>query len=224
MKRFFKWLRRGALAVVVLGAGLVAHELWFKPFSIGVFFERVFIEYALDDPQLLSSMRILPGWMNWYGDELTDASLAREDAMREKLHDDLATLRSYDRDALDAGEQVSYDMLEYFLASQVDGDAFRKAMERHGLGETARDEGREEMGQVGGAGNGLVVLGRGRLAVESRDRKDPAVALHGQQHGEALRLGVTDHGRGFPIAGPRVVSPEHAAHIAVDRRPARDGS
>ena len=73
------------------------------------------------------------------------------------------------------------------------------------------DDGRVE---PPGIGNGLVVAGRGRLAVESRDRKDPAVALHRQQHGEALRLGVTDHGRGFPIAGPRVVSPEHAAHIA----------
>lgn len=125
MKRFFKWLRRGALVVVVLGAGLVAHELWFKPFFIRVFFERVFVEYALDDPQMLSSMRMLPGWMDWYADDLTDASLAREDALREKLRDDLATLRAYDRDALDAADQVNYDMLEYFLASQVEGDAFR---------------------------------------------------------------------------------------------------
>ena len=125
MTRFFRWLRRGTLALVVLVSALVAHELWFKPFFIRVFFERVFVEYALDDPQMLSSMRILPGWMNWYGDELTDASLAREDALREKLRDDLATLRSYDREALDEDQRVSYDMLEYFLASQVEGDAFR---------------------------------------------------------------------------------------------------
>ena len=118
-------MRRGALAMVVLVAALVAHEAWFKPFFIGVFFERVFIEYVLDDPQMLSSMRMLPAWMDWYSDELTDASLAREDALREKLREDLATLRAYDRDALEPQQRLSYDMLEYFLASQAEADPFR---------------------------------------------------------------------------------------------------
>src|SRR5690606_5643830 len=99
MKRIFRWTLRVALVAVVLVVGLVAHEIWFKPFFIRVFFDRVFIEYALDDPQLLSSMRVLPPWLDWYSDELTDASLQREDALRAKVRDDLATLRSYDRDA-----------------------------------------------------------------------------------------------------------------------------
>src|SRR5690606_5994080 len=66
-----------------------------------------------------------PSWMDWYSDELTDASLEREDALFEKLDDDLATLRAYDRERLDPADQLNYDMLEYFLADQAEGAAFR---------------------------------------------------------------------------------------------------
>ena len=78
----------------------------------------------MQDPELLSSLRMLPAWADWYSDDLTDASLAHEDALRDKLKDDLATLRSYDRNALDDNTRLSYDMLDYFLAIQVEGDRF----------------------------------------------------------------------------------------------------
>ncbi|HET6603609.1 MAG TPA: DUF885 domain-containing protein [Xanthomonadaceae bacterium] len=125
MKRLFKWLGLGVLVLFAVVGLLLAHTIWFKPLKIGWFYERVFLEYALDDPQLLSSMRILPSWLDWYSDELTDASLERENKLRKKLQDDLQTLRSYDREDQQGDARLSYDMLEYFLATQVDGDRFR---------------------------------------------------------------------------------------------------
>jgi uncharacterized protein (DUF885 family) len=124
MRRVLKWSFRLLLVLFLLLALLIAHTIWFKPFKIGWFFERVFIEFAVDNPEMLSGMRMLPPWMDWYSDDLADASLAAEEKMRVKLKDDLETLRSYDRAALDAQAQTSYDMLEYFLAIQADGDRF----------------------------------------------------------------------------------------------------
>jgi uncharacterized protein (DUF885 family) len=125
MRTLFRWSLRLSLALTLLVALFVAHSLWFKPLHIRIFFERVFAEYLFENPEMLSSMRILPGWLDWYSDDLADASLAFQDRMREKLANDLDTLRRYDRAALDTETQVSYDMLEYFLQIQQEGDRFR---------------------------------------------------------------------------------------------------
>ncbi len=125
MRRVVKWSVRALLLLLLAVGLLIGHTIWFKPLQIGWFFERVFIEYAVDNPEMLSSMRMLPAWLDWYSDDLADASLAAEDRMRDKLANDLATLRSYDRAALDAGTALSYDMLDYFLDIQQQGDRFR---------------------------------------------------------------------------------------------------
>ncbi len=125
MRTAFRWSLRLALILTLLVTLFIAHSIWFKPLHIRIFFDRVFAEYLFKNPEMMSGMRILPAWMNWYNDDLADASLAFEDEMREKLKNDLATLRSYDRSALDADTQVSYDMLDYFLGMQQEGDRFR---------------------------------------------------------------------------------------------------
>jgi uncharacterized protein (DUF885 family) len=124
MKRVLKWSMRLALVLFIGFAGLVAHTVWFKPLKIGWFYERVFAEFALQSPELLSSLRMLPGWLDWYSDDLDDASMAHAEKLQQKIRDDLETLRSYDRDELDADGKLSYDLLETFLATQVEGERF----------------------------------------------------------------------------------------------------
>src|SRR5688572_18929943 len=101
MRRALKWSVRLLLLLLLLLALLIAHTIWFKPLQIGWFFERVFIEYAVKNPEMLSGMRMLPSWMDWYSDDLADASLQAEAQMSAKLKRDLETLRSYDRAKLD---------------------------------------------------------------------------------------------------------------------------
>ena len=125
MKRLFRWGFRTLLALLLLIILFVVHSVYFKPLHIRIFFERVFVEYAFFDPQLMSSLRMLPSWMDWYSDELTDLSLAHEEKLNKKLLNDLATLRSYDRASLSVENQFNYDMLEYFLAVNVEGQKFQ---------------------------------------------------------------------------------------------------
>lgn len=125
MKRAIRWTLAAVLLLVLVSSALLAHTVWFKPLKINWFFERVFIEYAIDDPQILSSLRILPAWLDWYSDDLTDQSLERGDRLSKKVADDLRMLRRYDRSALDEDTRLSYDILEHFLSVQVDGQPFR---------------------------------------------------------------------------------------------------
>jgi uncharacterized protein (DUF885 family) len=125
MKTFFKWLLRLILLVVVLVGAFLIHVIYFKPYKIEWFYDRVFAQFALDSPEMLSSMRILPSSLDFYSDKFDDASVAHEAKQVQLVKDDHAMLLKYDRSKLDREGQLSYDVLEYFLRIQVEGDPFR---------------------------------------------------------------------------------------------------
>jgi uncharacterized protein (DUF885 family) len=126
MKRVFKWLGGGLAVLVAAGAVLVGHTIWFKPLQIDWFFDRVMLEYAFDDPQLLSSLGMLDGiGVRGHNAKLSDASEERELRLMARAQDNLATLRSYDRDGLEPQQQLSYDAMERFLETAIEGERWR---------------------------------------------------------------------------------------------------
>ncbi|SHN32434.1 Uncharacterized conserved protein, DUF885 familyt [Duganella sacchari] len=126
MKRVFKWLGLALVTVVLVVAALIAHTIYFKPLKLDWFYTKVFAAVAIDSPEMLSSMRILPGWLDFYSSKLDDASPAHEQKALELVKNSLATIKQYDREKLDREGQLSYDTLAYYLQIQVDGEAFNK--------------------------------------------------------------------------------------------------
>lgn len=125
MKKLLKWLLRLAVLAIVLIGAFILHIWYFKPAKIDWFYGRVFAQFALQSPELLSNMRILPPWLDFYSDDFDDASPKHEAEMAQMIKDDVAVLHRYDRNALDRDGQLSYDVLDYFLTIQVEGDRFR---------------------------------------------------------------------------------------------------
>ena len=121
MRTAFRWVFRLFLLLLAAVAVLLIHSIWFKPLKPNWFYDRVFMEYGFQDPQMMSSMRMLPSWADWYSDDLTDQSLAQEKKLQDKLRADLETLRRYDRAGMNEADALNYDMLEYFLALQAEG-------------------------------------------------------------------------------------------------------
>lgn len=126
MRRFIKWIGVALATVVLVVAALIAHTIYFKPLKLDWFYTRIFAAFAIESPEMLSSMRILPGWLDFYSAKLDDASPAHEQRMLELAKDGLATLKQYDRESLDREGRLSYDTLKYFLQIQADGEAFSK--------------------------------------------------------------------------------------------------
>ncbi len=125
VKKLLKTLGLLVAILLLLTGGLVVQVLWFKPFSIAVFYERIFIEFALEDPQMLTSMRLLEQiGLDFHNDDLTDASPAFAQKMAQMARDDLAMLHQYDRAELTPEEQLSYDILDHFLKDTVEGQRF----------------------------------------------------------------------------------------------------
>ncbi len=122
LKKIFLYL----LLFVVFAFGVfMVNLIWFKPFSINHFYERVFIEYALEDPEILSQLRILEGMgINFHNDDLTDISDARFQKLKKKLDGNYKTLLDYDREKLSKEQQLSYDILKWFLDDAVRREQF----------------------------------------------------------------------------------------------------
>ena len=127
MRRGFKALGASLLLLGALAAALFVNVWYFKPVVIDAFYARVFARFALERPEMLSSLRALPPWADFYSARLDDASAEQDARDAESVAAELATLRRYDRNALDREGRLSYDTLEYFLRSQAEGDAFRLA-------------------------------------------------------------------------------------------------
>ena len=125
MKKLLKWLLYLILLAISLVGIFFIHIWYFKPAKIDWFYGRVFAQFALQSPELLSNMRILPPWLDFYSDKFDDASPAHEAEMAQMVKGDVDVLHRYDRNALDRDGQLSYDVLDYFLTIQVEGDRFR---------------------------------------------------------------------------------------------------
>ncbi|MGB4858148.1 MAG: DUF885 domain-containing protein [Dokdonella sp.] len=125
MLTFFRWTFRLLFLLIVIAGAFFIHVWYFKPAKIDWFYGRLFGQIALESPQMLSSMRILPPWADFYSDKLDDSSPAHEEQMSQRLKDGAATLASYDRSKLDDKGRLSYDVLEYFMKMQLEGDRFR---------------------------------------------------------------------------------------------------
>ncbi|WP_374363384.1 DUF885 family protein [Pseudoduganella danionis] len=121
MRRIAKWL---SLSIVLVLSALVVQTIYFKPLRLDWFYMRVFATFAFDSPELLTGMRILPPWADFFSDKLADASPNHERQMARTVREDLAVLDRYDRSLLDEEEQRSYDTMHFFLQSQVDGEPF----------------------------------------------------------------------------------------------------
>jgi uncharacterized protein (DUF885 family) len=117
-----KWLGGLTAAGLVLLLVLAVQSWYFRPLTISLFFERAFLQFMLEDPEAVSSLGIFEQ-LGYKGFDrmLTDVSPAHEQKLARMAREDLETLHGYDRSSLSSSNQLSYDVLEWFLQDLVEG-------------------------------------------------------------------------------------------------------
>jgi uncharacterized protein (DUF885 family) len=126
MKTFFK-ITGSVLLLAVLGVvALGLHTWYFKPLTLGLFFERTLVQSVMDDPEALSQLRVLEQYgITFHRDDLTPISPAHQQVRAERARAALETLRRYDRSRLSAEDQISYDLMEAALVDRVEGEPWQ---------------------------------------------------------------------------------------------------
>lgn len=116
------WLGGLTGAAAIAALALAVHSWYLRPLSISIFFERAFIQFMLEDPEAVSSLGVFEqlGYKGFDG-MLTDVSPAHERKLASMAREDLRTLHTYDRSGLSPSQQLSYDVLDWFLRDLVEG-------------------------------------------------------------------------------------------------------
>ena len=122
-------VRRAGLTVAVLlllAGSFAAHEWYAKPFFINNFFNRVFIQYIWDKPEMLTSMGILEQFgMKGHNAKWNDDTEAASDKDYRFLLDVMATLDEYDETKLTEAEILSVKVLKELLGNPEDDRRYR---------------------------------------------------------------------------------------------------
>jgi uncharacterized protein (DUF885 family) len=126
LKTVFK-LFGAVLAVVLLAASIFLVNLfWFRPFSIDHFYEKIFVSFVLEQPELLTSLGIAEQFgYRKHNAHLDDASMAKRERDFAAWRVYLADLKSYDVTAQTPAQQLSTRVLTWFIESQLEGERFR---------------------------------------------------------------------------------------------------
>jgi uncharacterized protein (DUF885 family) len=113
-KRTWKfWTGRTLLVLLVLAGVWITNLIWFKPFSINHFYEKVFIEILVNSPELTTQLGV-PILYDLYKDDLDDISDARLWENFKKDKENYKTLLSYNYDKQSASNQLNTNILRSF--------------------------------------------------------------------------------------------------------------
>ncbi len=126
MSKPFRWKKFILRSLLVLLLGVivfVVNLIWFKPFSIRLFYDKVFVEYALSDPEMVTQLGV-PVLYGMTKDELTDVSDNNLHATFDHFKEALATLKSYPYESQSPANQLNTRILEWYLTTMAESEPY----------------------------------------------------------------------------------------------------
>src|SRR5438067_10361241 len=126
MKRVFKWLFRLVLVLIVIGAAFLINLIWFRPWSLNLFYEKVFAETVFSEPELLSQLGLVEQFgITSHNGKLSDESPGHQQMVIDRWKKDLTQLHQYPLERQSASQKLSTRVLDWFLKDQVDGEKWQ---------------------------------------------------------------------------------------------------
>ncbi|CAF3274924.1 unnamed protein product [Rotaria sp. Silwood2] len=102
-----------ALIILISWSTIIIKNAYFKPISLHILYARVFFEYLLESPDLLSQLR--PLGLDLFNTQLHDYSLSFHEHDKKKCQNELTYLQSFKNKKMSSDQRHSYDIMEYFL-------------------------------------------------------------------------------------------------------------
>src|SRR6266566_3002969 len=125
-KRILKSLGATAAVLVLVVAIFLINLIWFRPWSLNLFYDKVFAEVLFDHPELLSMLGLVERFgITAHNGKLDDESPARQQHEFDRWKRDLAQLRQYPLDRQSLPQRLSTHVLDWFLKMQVEGEKWQ---------------------------------------------------------------------------------------------------
>lgn len=125
-KRLLKWFF-GIVAVAVIAVPIFLINLvWFRPWSLNLFYEKIFAEFVFTEPELLSDLGLVEQFgITGHNGKLNDESPQHQQKVIDRWKKDLRQLRQYPLDRQSPSQRLSTRVLEWFLDRQVEGERWQ---------------------------------------------------------------------------------------------------
>ena len=121
-----RWIGALFTAALLAATVFVVNLIWFRPFSLNLFYEKVFIAFLLEQPELLSALGLAEQFgYRRHNAHLDDASIAKNERDFAAWRGYLADLKSYDPAAQTPEQKLSTRVLTWYIENQLGGERFR---------------------------------------------------------------------------------------------------
>jgi uncharacterized protein (DUF885 family) len=126
LKRILKWFFGILALVLIAGAIFLVNLIWFRPWSLNLFYEKVFAETVFREPELLSSLGLVEQFgITGHSGKLNDESPAHQQRLIDRWKEDLQQLRQYPLNRQTPTQRLSTHVLDWFLQDQVEGEKWQ---------------------------------------------------------------------------------------------------
>src|SRR5207247_4019884 len=107
-------------------AAYIVNFTLLRPWSLNLFYEKVFPEVLFDHPELLSTLGLVEQFgITSHNGKLDDESSAHQQQEFDRWKRDLTQLREYPLDRQSSSQKLSTHVLEWFLQMQVEGEKWQ---------------------------------------------------------------------------------------------------
>src|SRR5206468_4380417 len=95
-KRVLKWLGAIIAVLVIVIAVFLINLIWFRPWNLNLFYDKVFAEVLFDHPELLSMLGLVEQFgLTGHNGKLDDESPAHQQREFDRFKKDLTQLHEY---------------------------------------------------------------------------------------------------------------------------------
>ncbi len=100
--------------------------IWFRPWSLNLFYDKVFAEFIFHEPELLSSLGLVEQFgITSHNGKLDDESPAHQQQVLDEWKKNLAQLREYPLDKQTPSQRLSTHILDWFVQREVEGEKWQ---------------------------------------------------------------------------------------------------
>jgi len=117
------WVSRSIFGLLFIASLWLINLIWFRPLNIRNYYDRVFVEIVLKDPELITTLGI-PVLNDLNKNKLTDISVEKKIEKLNLLKKDYDLLLSYNYNNQSKANQLNTDILKWYLKSIIDGEPF----------------------------------------------------------------------------------------------------
>jgi uncharacterized protein (DUF885 family) len=125
-RRILKWTLRIVVLLVIVVAIFLINLIWFRPWSLNLYYEKVFAQVLFDEPELLSAIGLVERFgITGHNAKLGDVSPAHQQRFYDRAKKSLADLRAYPLEKQTASQKLSTHILEWYLTREIEGEKYQ---------------------------------------------------------------------------------------------------